>query len=208
MSAADLCFQSKGKDSRSPHTLDIIGGLAGTRETYPIKRKLLDSSALLRGKTTDESEKEGILSDKENGGRQISCVVDDGVKANVAIRSEACSRHSPKPSPHMDLDDQTPSAVGTKVPNPTLGHSTPSGGVPAKSSGLSLFGFEQLESPLLLSPVTCSPKTDCLAADKVEVEEAVQTPSVRQHRWIYDIPLRRSTPRRAPNRKKAQQVCN
>lgn len=165
-----------------------------------MKRNLLNFT-VTRDKATAVSEDNGGSSYKENRSRrQIS-------------GTGACSRRSPQTSPSVDVE-QTPFAVGTKVPNPTLGHSTPGGGAPSmKCNGPSLFGFEHLESPLLLSPVGCRPsaqETDSLAADELELEQSVQPSSLRRHRWIYDIPLRRSTPRRAPNRRKVlgRQVCN
>lgn len=97
-----------------------------------------------------------------------------------------------------------------KVPQPLTHHSTP-----ATSGDRTLFGFEELDSPLTLSPVATTPsrtrssltvsqhKSDDLEASKV----AKPSPYSRL-KGTYDIPFKKKTPKRPlPRSKKVLQMC-
>lgn len=96
-----------------------------------------------------------------------------------------------------------------KLPQPMLGHSTPGdigGPSLAPQRRDSLFGFEALESPLVLSPVqSMSFLADQDADETVDqdrsLEEGIKRKpsSVNKLLGTYDIPLKKPTPR---NRKR------
>ena len=105
--------------------------------------------------------------------------------------------------------DGTPSSV-FKVPKPLANHSTP-----APSGDRSLFGFEELDSPLTLSPVTTTPAaaTRGLSLSMVAQyngslgEEEGGSKSVKPSPYsrlkgTYDIPFKKKTPRRQPGRRR------
>ena len=93
-----------------------------------------------------------------------------------------------------------------KLPQPTLGHSTPGdigpSLVPRRDS---LFGFEALESPLVLSPVQsmsflADQDTDKSMEHNKSLEDSRRkSSSVKKLLGTYDIPLKKLTPR---NRKR------
>lgn len=92
-----------------------------------------------------------------------------------------------------------------KIPKPTLGHSTPSSADRNAIRRHSLFGFEVLDSPLTLSPVTSTPY---LQDSPFKSPEGKITKSSSYSRLIgtYDIPIRKPSPRRQQARRKIAQV--
>lgn len=90
-----------------------------------------------------------------------------------------------------------------KVPKPLVNHSTP-----ATTGRRSLFGFEELDSPLTLSPVATTPAHSSLSAatmTQLSLEEGsklVKPSPYSRLRGTYDIPFRKKTPRRPPGRKR------
>ena len=94
-----------------------------------------------------------------------------------------------------------------KIPKPTLGHSTPSSADRNAIRRHSLFGFEALDSPLTLSPVTSTPY---LQESPFKSPEGKITKSSSYSRLIgtYDIPIRKPSPRRQQARRKIAQVNN
>ena len=89
-----------------------------------------------------------------------------------------------------------------KIPQPTMGHSTPGDLVPSDIQRRdSLFGFGALESPLVLSPVTTllHPDDHDSSAGSPESrgspEETKTKWSGKRRLGTYDIPLRKPTPR-------------
>lgn len=100
------------------------------------------------------------------------------------------------------------SSPNFKLPQPTLGHSTP-GDIDLASLAPqrrdSLFGFEALESPLVLSPVQSTSFLADQDADKtIEHNESLEDgkckpSSEKKLLGTYDIPLKKPTPR---NRKR------
>ena len=116
-----------------------------------------------------------------------------------------------KPSKQINTsNDSTPLVF--KVPKPLANHSTP-----APSGDRSLFGFEELDSPLTLSPVTNTPATQGLSLsmvaqysrDEEEREESssndtklVKPSPYSRLKGTYDIPLKKKTPRRQPGRRR------
>ena len=167
-------------------------------------------------KSTLRAEQEGGAEtlDKEN--KSISCVavgkrkgkpdrVRTGARRDGATSSSSSTRQS-----HVVASSHTPCPVAT-VPSPTLGHSTPaaaSGPSGPETSRLSLYGFDQLESPLLLSPVGSSPFPDLSPLKEVK-GGATKPACSRQLLGTYDIPLKRPTPRHAALKRRAteHQVC-
>lgn len=95
-----------------------------------------------------------------------------------------------------------------KLPKPTLGHSTPGDLGPSKVTRRdSLFGFADLESPLVLSPVqsasyVADPDGSGGSPEHRESPEDVKKSSLSQ-RWVgtYDIPIRKPTPKNKRNGK-------
>ena len=90
-----------------------------------------------------------------------------------------------------------------KVPRPLAHHSTPAG-----SGQRTLFGFEELDSPLTLSPVATTPSrshSSLTVSHGTAEEEAskVTKPSPYSRlKGTYDIPFKKKTPKRPPPRRK------
>ena len=89
-----------------------------------------------------------------------------------------------------------------KLPQPTLGHSTPGDLGPSIAPRRdSLFGFEALESPLVLSPVhsmsyLADQDVDKTTEHNKSLEDGKhKSSSVKKLLGTYDIPLKRPTPR-------------
>ena len=89
-----------------------------------------------------------------------------------------------------------------KLPQPTLGHSTPGDIGPSLAPRRdSLFGFEALESPLVLSPVQsisflADQDADMTTDHNKSLEESKRkSSSVKKLLGTYDIPLKKPTPR-------------
>ena len=124
-------------------------------------------------------------------------VSEASVKDKIAQPGKAGKR--PFPSPDFIL------------PKPTLGHSTPGelgpSNIPRRDS---LFGFADLESPLVLSPVpSATYVTDPGGSggspeDRQSPEDVGKSSSTQ--RWIgtYDIPIRRPTPKNKKRNAKAK----
>lgn len=103
-----------------------------------------------------------------------------------------------------------------KLPQPTLGHSTPGDISPSMAPRRdSLFGFEALESPLVLSPVQSMSFLTDLDADmttdhnKSLEESKHKSSSVKKLLGTYDIPLKKPTPRnrKRHTKQKTKKVC-
>lgn len=89
-----------------------------------------------------------------------------------------------------------------KLPQPTLGHSTPGDMGPSEFPQRdSLFGFDALESPLVLSPVpSMSYMADLDAShastrQRDSLEKVKNSSSARRFLGTYDIPIRKQTQR-------------
>ncbi len=89
-----------------------------------------------------------------------------------------------------------------KVPTPSLGHSTPSSASrKASQRRPSLFGFEALDSPLTLSPVSASPYIQ--AASWKSPEPRADRPSpYTKLLGTNDIPLRMPSPKKHCGKRK------
>ena len=114
--------------------------------------------------------------------------------SNVKLPLEEKPRKAPFSSPDF------------KLPQPTLGHSTPGDIGPSLAPRRdSLFGFEALESPLVLSPVQsmsflADQDTDKSMEHNKSLEDSKhKLSSVKKLLGTYDIPLKKPTPR---NRKR------
>ena len=98
----------------------------------------------------------------------------------------------------LPLHEKAPlSSPDIKLPQPTLGHSTPGDigpSLPAPRRD-SLFGFEALESPLVLSPV----QSMSFLGDE---ESEHPSPTSVKKLLTYDIPLKKPTPRNRKQKKK------
>lgn len=92
-----------------------------------------------------------------------------------------------------------------KIPKPTLGHSTPSSADRNAIRRHSLFGFEALDSPLTLSPVTSTPYLQDSPFKSPE-EKITKSSSYSRLIGTYDIPIRKPSPRRQQARRKIAQV--
>lgn len=100
-----------------------------------------------------------------------------------------------------------------KLPQPTLGHSTPGDIGPSLAPRRdSLFGFDVLESPLVLSPVPVvtypdDDKSSSVSPKQRESSEEVKRKSMPAQMLLgtYDIPLRKPTPK---GKKKAAKQKN
>ena len=90
-----------------------------------------------------------------------------------------------------------------KVPKPLVNHSTP-----APSGDRSLFGFEELDSPLTLSPVATTPahsSISMIAHHSTEEGSKLVKPSPYSRlKGTYDIPFKKKTPKRLPGRKRGK----
>ena len=96
------------------------------------------------------------------------------------------------------------SSPGFKLPQPTMGHSTPDDVVPGLPSRRdSLFGFGALESPLVLSPVqvfslVADQDTENMHEHNKSIEDN-ECDSIKKLLGTYDIPLRKQN---AKNKKR------
>ena len=87
-----------------------------------------------------------------------------------------------------------------KVPKPLVNHSTP-----APTEDRNLFGFDELDSPLTLSPVASTPTPAHLATtlQSPETRRRMIKPSPYSRlKGTYDIPLKKKTPKRPPGQKR------
>ena len=88
-----------------------------------------------------------------------------------------------------------------KVPKPLVNHSTP-----APSGDRSLFGFEELDSPLTLSPVATTPihsSVSMIAHHSTEEVSKLAKPSPYSRlKGTYDIPFKMKTPKRPAGKKR------
>ena len=111
------------------------------------------------------------------------------------------SKILPKKLTKLQKQAQRGSSPVFKVPKPLTHHSTP-----APSQERNLFGFESLDSPLTLSPVTTTPAgkvpslSERLSPKDKEEEEGggkVAKPSPYSRlKGTYDIPFKKKTPKR------------
>lgn len=92
-----------------------------------------------------------------------------------------------------------------KVPRPLAHHSTP-----AASDSRTLFGFEELDSPLTLSPVTTTPShtlpLPTVSREASEEREVTKPSPYSRLKGTYDIPFKKKTPKRLPPRRKKVHV--
>ena len=110
------------------------------------------------------------------------------------------SKLLPKKRTKLQKQTERGSTPVFKVPRPLAHHSTPSG-------DRNLFGFEELDSPLTLSPVTTTPARGTSSLAVSEEGEIKPSPYSRL-RGTYDIPFKKKTPRRpAARRRKVRQCC-
>ena len=97
------------------------------------------------------------------------------------------------------------SSPDIKIPKPTLGHSTPSSADRNAIRRHSLFGFEALDSPLTLSPVTSTPYLQETPFKSPEGKIA-KSSSYSKLIGTYDIPIRKPSPRKQQARRKIAKV--
>jgi hypothetical protein len=106
------------------------------------------------------------------------------------------SKILPKKRTKLQKQTQRGSSPAFKVPKPLAHHSTP-------AKDRNLFGFESLDSPLTLSPVTTTPAgrvpslSERLSPKEEEGGGKAAKPSPYSRlRGTYDIPFKKKTPRR------------
>lgn len=126
-----------------------------------------------------------------------------------SLSSLPMERDTVKSSPHTfktpaKRPSRSKSSPELKVPTPSLGHSTPSS-VSRKASSRrpSLYGFEALDSPLSLSPVSASPYTQ-VTPFKSPQSKAKEPSPYTKLLGINDIPLKKPTPKRHCGKRKEQ----
>ena len=136
-------------------------------------------------------------------------------------RSPLSSRKAPRPiSKRTKLQKQQKASADVtsdthvfKIPKPLTNHSTP-----APSGNRSLFGFEELDSPLTLSPVTTatpvrghsSLSVAATSIQRASPEESTGSKLIKPSPYsrlkgTYDIPFKKKTPKRQLARRK--KVC-
>ena len=95
-----------------------------------------------------------------------------------------------------------------KIPKPLVHHHS----TPAPTGDGNLFGFEELDSPLTLSPVSTTPAHSRLSLTQHSHEDcsrlAKPSPYSRL-KGTYDIPLKHKTPKRQPGQRRVKRkVCS
>ena len=95
-----------------------------------------------------------------------------------------------------------------KVPKPLVHHHS----TPAPAGDRNLFGFEELDSPLTLSPVSTTPAHSRLSTTQHSHEDSsrLAKPSPYSRlKGTYDIPLKHKTPKRQTGQRRGKRkVCS
>lgn len=154
---------------------------------------------------------------KVDESEDVSSGLSEGMRGERAVleKENRVLQDSPRSSRRPKLRPQRPAVKKPalrgkspvfKVPKPLHGHSTPAGG----GADPRLFGFEELDSPLTLSPVASTPSHLPHPSSFQSPERSTLTkPSPYSRlRGTYDIPFKKKTPKRQPGRRKEKrQVC-
>lgn len=104
------------------------------------------------------------------------------------------------------LPKEVPKKRGTpvfKVPKPLVHHHS----TPAPTGDRNLFGFEALDSPLTLSPVSTTPAHSRLSIAEhshKDCSKMAKPSPYSRLRGTYDIPLKHKTPKRQPGQRRGK----
>jgi hypothetical protein len=186
------------KEPEEGEAMEIFSEDSSTAEGEEEKENRLDESLANSSSETRQATKK----------RKITRIRDSSVVLR-RVRHPKAMKKTKLDNIKQEKSRKAPFSPDFKLPQPTLGHSTPGdmGGPslppPRRDS---LFGFEALESPLVLSPVQSMSFLADLDEDKTadhdrSLEDGIKRkPSlVKKLRGTYDIPLKKPTPR---NRKR------
>lgn len=123
-------------------------------------------------------------------------------RARLLTRKQAALQKLPK-----EVGSKKGRTPVFKIPKPLVHHSTP-----APTGDRNLFGFEELDSPLTLSPVSTTPTHSRLSTTQHSHEDGsklVRPSPYSRLKGTYDIPLKHKTPKRQPGQRRGKRkVCS
>lgn len=163
-----------------------------------LEEESTNSLDIIRVDESEVAQCEVVQEEKENREQPNSPL--SSRKARLLTRKQAALQKLPK---EVSKKGRTPVF---KVPKPLVHHSTP-----APTGDRNLFGFEELDSPLTLSPVSTTPAHSRLSITQHSHEDGskLTRPSPYSRlKGTYDIPLKHKTPKRQPGQRRGKRkVC-